>query len=87
MNDKIAVVQKSVNDGIDMVKKLITEPGVGVEPRVSKLEEQVPVITDLKQTVGDRKSGLVCRVNKVEASLQKLSTQTRLAPLPSEGEN
>ena len=87
MNDKIAVVQKLVNDGIDMVKKLITDPGAGVEPRVSKLEEQVPVITNLKNTVGDRKSGLVRRVNEVEASIQKLSTQTRVVPPPSEGEN
>ena len=51
VNDKISTVQQSVNEGINVVKKLITDPTVGVEPRVTKLEAQVPVIEGLKRQI------------------------------------
>ena len=77
VNDKISTVQQSVNEGINVVKKLITDPTAGVEPRVTKLEAQVPVIEGLKRQIEGRKSGLITRVTEVEDSLRKLSSQGR----------
>ena len=78
MNDKMKALQQTVNTGIDAVKKLVTDPTCGVEPRIKVLEDlfnrKEPVIDRLQKTVERSGTGLVSRVAAMEESIKKLST-------------
>ena len=51
--ETITGVQTSVNDGLNQLKMMLTQPISGISPHLSTVEKYIPVVKELQQCVQD----------------------------------
>ena len=68
MNEKIATMQTSVNEGLSAIKELVTQPVTGLNPRFQAVEKYVPTIKKVDKKV----AAIEPRLAKVESTINHL---------------